>query len=73
MSTTDMTSSVLNFVSNVIEKALQYISISTIERVVLLFSKFTLLEQYNKRSGKCLFIVKRFHLNIPSVQKEFQN
>ena len=72
MSTTDMTSSVLNFVSNVIEKALQYISISTIERVVL-FSKFTLLEQYNKRSRKCLFIVKRFHLNIPSVQKEFQN
>ena len=72
MSTTDMTSSVLNFVSNVIEKALQYISISTIERVVL-FSKFTLLEQYNKRSRKCLFIVERFHLNIPSVQKEFQN
>ena len=68
-----MNSSVLNFVTNVIEKALQNTSLSTIEHVVLLFPKSTIFEYYHKRSGKCLFVFMRFHLNVPSVRKEFQN
>ena len=68
-----MNSSVLNFVTNVIEKALQNTSLSTIEYVVLLFPKSTIFEYYHKRSGKCLFVSMRFHLNVPSVRKEFQN
>ena len=34
---------------------------------VPLFSKSTIFEQSNKRSGKCFFEVNKFYLNIPSV------
>ena len=68
-----MNSSVLSFVTNVIEKALQQTTLSTNECVVLLFPKSTIFEKYHKRGGKCLFVVKWFHLNVPSVRKEIQN
>ena len=35
---------------------------------VLLFSKSTIFEQCNKRSGKGLFEVNDFCLNIPSIR-----
>ena len=35
---------------------------------VPLFSKSTIFEQYNKRSGKGLFEVNDFYLNIPSIR-----
>ena len=35
---------------------------------VPLFSKSTIFEQYNKRSGKGLFEVNDFCLNIPSIR-----